>query len=71
MVVFCGELTIFSDKMKKTCHLPLIPGSFTVLERLGVVILANVGQCHNSEQGGDKIRICMIHNYLSKAHVIQ
>ena len=45
--------------------------SFAVLERLGVVMLADVGQCHNSKQGGDETRIHVIHNFLSKAHVIQ
>ena len=65
LVVYCGEFIIFSNNMKKTCHLPLILVSFTVSERLGVVML------DNSEQGGDKTRICVIHNYLSKAHVIQ
>jgi hypothetical protein len=55
-VVYCGEFVISSNK---TCYSPLIPGSFAILERLGVVM------SDESEQGGDETSIRVIHE-LSK-----
>ena len=38
-VVYCSGFIILSNKIKKTYYLHLMPGSFAVLERLGVVML--------------------------------
>ena len=43
-VVYCSEFIVLSNKINKICYLPLIPGSFAVLERLRVVMLGESEQ---------------------------